>query len=110
MLKLISYCRQNPGALYFPHGDRRVAHVDRNNNFVRIPGCVHRKDGARTAKTTKAASNLTTGWVMTVLLEFVGVIAVGLMVVGILPMFVDTSQDREQRTISECRCTAGKAL
>lgn len=99
MLTLIPYCRQKAGALYFPHGDRGVAHVDRNDNFVRISGCVHRKDGARTAKTTKAASNLTTEWVMTVLLEFIGMIAVGLMVVWILPMFVGTSQDPEQRRL-----------
>ena len=100
MLKLNSYCRQNPGASYFPHGDRGVAHVDRNNNLVRIPGCVHGKDGARTAKTTKAASSLTKGGlVMTVLLEFIGMIAVGLMVVWFIPMFVGTSQDREHRRL-----------
>lgn len=98
MLKLTSYCRQNPGA-YFCYGDRGVAHVDRSHNFVWIPDCVHREDGTRTAKTTKAASNLTMGMVMTVLLEFIGMIAVGLMVVWILPMFVGTSQDREQRRV-----------
>ena len=36
---------------------------------------------------------------MTVLLEFIGMIAVGLMVVWILPMFVGTSQDPEQRRL-----------
>ena len=36
---------------------------------------------------------------MTVLLEFIGMIAVGLMVVWILPMFVGNSQDRERRRV-----------
>ncbi|MGC2079119.1 MAG: hypothetical protein WA728_24455 [Xanthobacteraceae bacterium] len=55
-----------------------MAHAVRIDNFVRIPSCVDRKDRTTTAKTTKAASNLTPMWTI---FQIVVLIAAGSIII-----------------------------